>query len=175
MLVLNGEVVQRLILQHWQINRNICPGFRAELEVDWIHSRIDTKGLLVRHVSWANRMASSVTRCLQLLRAEIVGRRISQWMTAQDLKSTFLLVLSSPIIWHIKPTGCMAFVVASISLSTNFSSSTVGSSILAGIVKNGMELLVRGLRRSCVSLFIGSLRSTIPVVMLAFRELCKES
>lgn len=45
--------------------------------------------------------------------------------------------------------------------------------MLAGTVRNGIELLVNGLRRSSGSLFIGSLRSTIPVVMLAFRELKK--
>lgn len=73
MLILDGEIVQRLILQHRQIDGNIRSCFGTKLEVNRIHSRTHTKGLLVCHVSRTDGVASRIAR--GLLRTQIVGRR----------------------------------------------------------------------------------------------------
>lgn len=67
-LVLDGEVVQWLVLQHRQVDRNIRAGLGAELEVYGIHSHgIHPEGLLVRHIARAHRVASRVATLLLLL------------------------------------------------------------------------------------------------------------
>lgn len=89
MLILDSEIVQRLILKHGQINRNIRARLSTELEVYRVHRRTDAERLLVRHIPRAHRVPSRIAhRSGRLLRTQVVCRRVSRGINAQVLEFT---------------------------------------------------------------------------------------
>lgn len=89
-LVLYSKVVQRLILQHRQIGRNVRASLSSEFEVDGIHRRIHCERVLVGHISWTNRVPSCIATCTRrrcTLRTQIICRLLNRCIrTSRILK-----------------------------------------------------------------------------------------
>lgn len=61
MLVLYRKIVQRLILQHWQVNGDIRSRFSTEFEVDCVHSGTHAKRLFVGHIAGTHSVSARIS------------------------------------------------------------------------------------------------------------------